>query len=239
MKNWYKKACANNRFWDVWERHDRYSAVSLPIYVAKSDYGRASIVMDFETEKAHADVYLDPKSVPVGYESAELRFGNTLEATGAVQSNERAHSVLFEIEPQFISKLASLDADGSLWWFMHLRLWRSEDAEPVVAGSDDQVVVSKCASEIMASLSHDLRKWETGADWKRVDSYLQTPRSDFVRSLLMASDESVARLESALLGIPSNAVEHLERGDEYLIENWEKMKRWHARTLAAVAARRI
>ena len=240
MNNWYRKACANNRFWDVWERHDGYSAAGFPIYLSKTEYGRAALVVDFDRGTAHADVYLDQKSVPVDYENGELRFGNTYETTSPVKAESRVHSACFKIEPQVVSKLASLDADRSLWWFMYMRLWHPEDAAPaVIAGSDDLVGSSKFGDEILASMSHDLKKWASAAEWERVDRYLSTPKSDFMRSLLRASADSAGKIGEALMNTSRAAPNDLGRGNSYLVDNWNDMKLRNSRALATVAARQM
>lgn len=237
MGNWYSKACTNSRFWDIWERHDAYSAAGLPIYFSKTEYGRAAAVLDLTLGTVYADIYLDPSSVPIGYDDAELRFGNTFETSAPVESNSRTHSTSFEVDPGVISKIASLDADKSLWWFMYLRLSRTDDGTPVIAGSDDLVGTSRFGDEILTSIASDLKKWCAAAEWERVDRYLATAKSDFMRMLTRASTDSVKKLGSALVEVSATAPVHLEKGDAYLVENWDDMMRRNARAVAAVAAR--
>ena len=237
MKNWYKKACTNSRFWDVWERHDAYSLDGFPIYVSKTEYGRAAMILDFDKMEARADVYLDPKSVPTEYESSELRFGNTYETTGYVESGSRLHSTTFSIDPDAFGKIASLDSDKSLWWFLYLRLWRPEESESVIAGSDDLVGVSKFGDEILSSFASDLKKWASAAEWERIDHFLQSSQPDFMRTLMRASTESVKKLGTALVDIAEAAPIGVKKGDAYLVANWDKMVRRNARAAAAVAAR--
>jgi len=237
MSSWYSKACTNNRFWDIWERHDTYSAAGLPVYFSKAEYGRATTILDFSRGTAYADIYLDPKSVPIGYDDAELRIGGSFEATARVVSNSRTHSASFDIDHGVLSKIASLDDDKSLWWFIYLRLSRSDDSATVVSGSDDLVGTSKFGDEVLISIASDLKKWCAAAEWERIDHYLINTKPDFMKLLTRASTDSVKKLGSALVEVSAAAPVHLERGDAYLIKNWDDMMRSNVRAVAAVAAR--
>jgi len=237
MKNWYKKASADNRFWEVWKRNDTYSKGGLPIYISKSEYGQAALVLDLPKNTIISNVFLDPKSVPIGYDNADLKLGNSFEGTTSVQSRARMHTAQFIMEPSNADKIASSDADGSLWWFTHMRLWRTPNIDPVIAGSDDVGGISKFGNEIVGSMAGSIRKWASSSDWERIQKFLVSSEFDLTRTLSRASLKVVKKLGSSITEALLRAPDDFRQGDAFLVENWDNILRRGSCALATIAAR--